>query len=115
MKKSILFATSVLLLLTGAGCFPSASNNAPTNAAPSTPVAGPGEHCGGNIQNAPECQTGYHCAPEADSTLPFGDVGGTCVKDSEVACTMEAKLCPDGSYVGRVAPSCDFAPCPGSK
>lgn len=29
-----------------------------------------------------------------------------------VACTLEAKLCPDGSYVGRVLPSCEFAPCP---
>jgi hypothetical protein len=29
-----------------------------------------------------------------------------------VACTMEAKLCPDGSYVGRVPPNCEFAPCP---
>lgn len=29
-----------------------------------------------------------------------------------VACTLEAKLCPDGSYVGRVAPDCHFAPCP---
>ncbi len=29
-------------------------------------------------------------------------------------CTMDAKVCPDGSYVGRVAPSCDFAPCPQS-
>ena len=29
-----------------------------------------------------------------------------------VACTMEAKLCPDGSYVGRVSPNCEFAPCP---
>jgi len=28
------------------------------------------------------------------------------------ACTEEAKLCPDGSSVGRVPPSCDFAPCP---
>lgn len=28
------------------------------------------------------------------------------------ACTMEAKLCPDGSAVGRVPPNCDFAPCP---
>jgi hypothetical protein len=27
-------------------------------------------------------------------------------------CTADAKLCPDGSYVGRIAPSCDFAPCP---
>ena len=29
-----------------------------------------------------------------------------------VACTMEAKLCPDGSYVGRGGPNCDFAACP---
>jgi hypothetical protein len=29
-----------------------------------------------------------------------------------VACTMEAKICPDGSAVGRVPPNCDFAPCP---
>ncbi len=29
-----------------------------------------------------------------------------------VACTMDAMQCPDGSYVGRVAPSCQFAPCP---
>lgn len=30
---------------------------------------------------------------------------------TQKACTMEAKICPDGSSVGRVAPSCDFAPC----
>lgn len=30
-----------------------------------------------------------------------------------VACTMEAKQCPDGSYVGRQGPACEFAPCPG--
>ncbi len=29
-----------------------------------------------------------------------------------VACTMDAKLCPDGSYVSRRPPNCDFAPCP---
>jgi hypothetical protein len=29
-----------------------------------------------------------------------------------VACTMDAKQCPDGSYVGRTPPSCAFAPCP---
>lgn len=29
-----------------------------------------------------------------------------------VACTEEAKLCPDGSGVGRQAPFCQFAPCP---
>lgn len=29
-----------------------------------------------------------------------------------IFCTQDAKLCPDGSYVSRVAPKCDFAPCP---
>ncbi len=29
-----------------------------------------------------------------------------------VACTQEAKLCPDGSYVGRTGPNCEFAACP---
>lgn len=31
---------------------------------------------------------------------------------SQVACTMEAKLCPDGSSVGRTGPDCEFAECP---
>lgn len=29
-----------------------------------------------------------------------------------IACTMEAKACPDGSYVSRTGPNCEFAPCP---
>ena len=29
-----------------------------------------------------------------------------------VACTMEAKICPDGSAVGRTGPNCEFAQCP---
>lgn len=30
-----------------------------------------------------------------------------------IACTMEAKLCPDGkTYVGRTGPNCEFAKCP---
>lgn len=29
-----------------------------------------------------------------------------------IACTEEAKLCPDGSYVGRTGPQCQFSPCP---
>jgi hypothetical protein len=31
-----------------------------------------------------------------------------------VACTQEARLCPDGSYVGRTGPNCEFAACPGA-
>lgn len=29
-----------------------------------------------------------------------------------IACTMEAKLCPDGSSVGRSGPKCEFTACP---
>lgn len=29
----------------------------------------------------------------------------------QIACTEEAKLCPDGSAVGRTGPNCEFAPC----
>jgi len=32
---------------------------------------------------------------------------------SDTVCTMEAKLCSDGSAVGRTGPNCEFAPCPG--
>lgn len=28
------------------------------------------------------------------------------------ACNMDAKICPDGSSVGRTGPSCEFAACP---
>ncbi len=33
-------------------------------------------------------------------------------RTEEVSCTMEAKLCPDGSAVGRSGPRCEFAACP---
>lgn len=32
--------------------------------------------------------------------------------DSDVVCTLEAKQCPNGSYVQRFPPDCEFAPCP---
>jgi len=31
------------------------------------------------------------------------------------ACTEEAKVCPDGSAVGRTGPNCEFAPCPSDQ
>jgi hypothetical protein len=31
----------------------------------------------------------------------------------QIMCTMEAKICPDGTGVGRTGPNCEFAPCPG--
>lgn len=36
------------------------------------------------------------------------------LNNGEIAkvCTMEAKICPDGSAVGRTGQNCEFAPCP---
>lgn len=34
--------------------------------------------------------------------------------EKQVACTMEAKICPDGSFVGRTGPNCEFTSCPSS-
>ena len=35
-------------------------------------------------------------------------------QNQPVACTQDAKICPDGSAVGRISPNCEFAPCPES-
>lgn len=43
---------------------------------------------------------------------PTGTYGIVKKTSIPVACTMEAKLCPDGSAVGRSGPECEFAPCP---
>jgi len=32
-----------------------------------------------------------------------------------VVCTQEARSCPDGSYVGRIPPRCEFVACPGGE
>jgi len=32
-----------------------------------------------------------------------------------IGCTQEAKLCPDGSSVGKTGPNCEFAECPKNK
>lgn len=50
--------------------------------------------------------------------LSLGGIGGYYMATNPLAlvgtqaCTMEAKICPDGSSVGRTGPTCEFAPCP---
>ncbi|MCX6757001.1 MAG: hypothetical protein NTW35_02530 [Candidatus Nomurabacteria bacterium] len=55
-----------------------------------------------------------YCACNAGRTYS-GDAntgrGGTC-QPTTTSCTADAKVCPDGSTVGRVAPGCNFAACP---
>lgn len=46
------------------------------------------------------------------SLLPKITVDPTPTPPDSTACTQEAKLCPDGSYVGRTGPNCEFVACP---
>lgn len=41
--------------------------------------------------------------------------GSTDTPVQPVACTEDAKICPDGSAVGRVGPDCEFAACPAAE
>jgi hypothetical protein len=44
--------------------------------------------------------------------LDFKDYRNNLDSQKPVSCTMDAKACPDGSYVGRIGPSCEFSACP---
>lgn len=52
------------------------------------------------------------------STLIAFIAGGFLLKDknlnNQIACTQEAKQCPDGSYVSRTGPNCEFEKCPAT-
>jgi hypothetical protein len=50
------------------------------------------------------------------SVMEMDSIGQTGNNSSQIkltrkACTQEAKLCPDGSYVSRTGPNCEFAAC----
>lgn len=65
--------------------------------------------CGGVSTNPTPSPLPDGCRP-GDLFSPT--TGQRC--NAAVACTMEVKVCPDGSYVGRQAPFCAFAACPAS-
>lgn len=46
-----------------------------------------------------------------NGTLPMTTPG--IDNEEGIACTLDAKICPDGSAVGRTPPNCEFAACPG--
>ncbi len=52
------------------------------------------------------CQTDLDNGINDNVTPPVPDT-------AQRTCTMEAKGCPDGTFVGRTGPNCEFAKCPG--
>lgn len=44
--------------------------------------------------------------------ITIGSISYFLLNKNQVACTTEAKICSDGSVVGRTGPNCEFAACP---
>ncbi len=51
--------------------------------------------------------------PENDDALEI-PIEFAKIITSPTMCTADAKLCPDGSAVGRIGPNCEFAQCPNT-
>lgn len=68
----------------------------------------------GKIQTA---VTGNASSAGGTSIGASGSAGASAdsAADDGQVCTMDAKQCPDGSYVGRTGPHCSFAACPGEQ
>tara|TARA_B100000745_G_scaffold290251_1_gene229027 strand:- start:196 stop:648 length:453 start_codon:yes stop_codon:yes gene_type:complete len=99
---------------------PSEPVSSPSSEGPKgLPVVGNGQV----IESFKDCVDAGYAVGESDSTqchangmLFEQDVSTTSVTPPAtdiVACTQEAKICPDGSAVGRTGPDCAFAACPG--
>ena len=62
------------------------------------------------------------CVTQNGNTSCLGDAMHICRSGAwtiestypPVACTMDAMMCPDGTYVGRTGPNCQFV-CPGTR
>jgi hypothetical protein len=85
-----------------------------------TPVGRSGPNCHFEACSGGVCPIGtYTCddGTELDRDSTLGCEFPKCpesipLQDSLVSCTEEAKICPDGTSVGRTGPKCEFEPCP---
>ncbi|MDO8435931.1 MAG: DUF5667 domain-containing protein [bacterium] len=71
------------------------------------------EHYRSSVIPSPSCLPRPACLDSAPRCLLPEPAEGWCPFTQPRACTADAKQCPDGSYVSRTGPNCEFAPCPG--
>jgi hypothetical protein len=50
-----------------------------------------------------------------NNTMPTKRIATPNPSEPIIACTADAKICPDGSSVGRKGPACQFEACPVRK
>lgn len=61
----------------------------------------------------PPVNTDPDTGNQSSKTNPQPSKPGSGTVPEPVFCTMDAMQCPDGSYVGRTGPNCEFV-CPGN-
>ncbi|GEM_PF-3333106 len=66
---------------------------------------------GGDQSPSPTCRPRPACLDATPRCL-IPETPDMCPPIRKTVCTQDAKLCPDGSYVGRTGPNCEFASCP---
>lgn len=70
------------------------------------------------VDETPQCFEDHHCPQSGclpDMICPKAVcLEGQCVMEESppVICTADVKECPDGTYVSRSGPNCEFADCP---
>lgn len=57
--------------------------------------------------------SGYYLGTKKQGKIPQPTIPATATPIQK-ACSSEAKVCPDGTSVGRSGPNCEFAVCPSS-
>ena len=82
-------------LIGACGCAPAASHQVKTCS------------CG-----AGKCFDGNACVSSSRAPGNGGSNSGPNGGGNGTACSMEVKVCPDGTSVGRSGPNCEFKPCP---
>ena len=98
MNKTMLIAVGVLAMIVG-GFF---AINSSLYTAKQGAVESGVVHT--NVDSTPVATT------KPTDTIPH--IPPVLKADEPVACQMDAKICPDGSGVGRTGPTCEFAACP---
>ena len=116
MKTIIILAIILLILFVGAGIiYYITSNN------PGGDIVGGDKDEHGCIGSAGYawCEAKGECLrpwedewDESCGVVPGANESLMNNEGEMMACTLEAKECSDGSFVGRVAPDCEFEACP---
>lgn len=89
-------------------------NSPSQNSTTTTPIVGGDRDAYGCIGSAGYtwCAVKNKCLRVWEEKCEVVPIVSTSTKlEQPVACTMDAMMCPDGSYVGRSGPKCEFV-CP---